>query len=459
MLSAKKVERVKAKGRYTDGEVKGLYLQVSARGAKSWLLRYEIDGRKRWMGLGSASDFSLKEARERARSARQKIADKIDPLELRRAERIQQAQASARALTFREAAGRYFEANSSAWSNASHREQFTSSLATYAHPIIGNLDVANIDTADVLRVLEQPVAATRSWPAGRFWDVRTTTADRTRRRIALVLDWAGVRGHRPSGAPNPARWKGHLDQVLPAPGDVAKTDHHRALPYIRIPELMATLASHHGIAAPALMFTILVAARSGETLGAKWGEFDLDNALWTVPRERMKNRQAHAVPLAPAVVELLGGLPREADDGFVFISSRKGAPLGVTAMAEVLQRLGNGAVATVHGFRSSFRDWGAECSHFPREVLEHALAHTVGDASERAYARSKLFGKRRLLMEAWAKYCVSPRQAVQWCCCAKVCRGDRRAPHRRGEAQQKGGAAQVDQSAACCAAHQNGRLE
>jgi Arm DNA-binding domain/Phage integrase central domain len=206
VLSAKKVERVKAKGRYADGTMPGLYLQVSDSGAKSWLLRYEIDGRKRWMGLGSASVFSLKEARERARLARQKISDKIDPLEVRRAERAKQAQAASRALTFREAAQRYFDANASAWSNAKHREQFNSTLAQYVHPIIGNVDVANIDTADVLRVLEQPVAAERGWPAGRFWDVRTKTADRTRRRIGLVLDFCGVRGHRPQGVPNPARW-------------------------------------------------------------------------------------------------------------------------------------------------------------------------------------------------------------------------------------------------------------
>jgi integrase len=409
VLSAKKVERVKAKGRYADGTIPGLYLQVGggARGAKSWLLRYEIGGRKRWMGLGSASVWSLKEARERARLARQKISDKIDPLELRRAERVKQAQTAARALTFREAAQRYFDANASAWSNARHREQFNSSLAQYVHPIIGNLDVANIDTADVLRVLEQPVTAGRGWPAGRFWDVRAETADRTRRRVALVLDWCGVRGHRPPGAPNPARWRGHLDQTLPKPGDVAQINHHRALPYARVPELMAKLAAHQGSAASALMFTILTCARSNETLGAKWAEFDLgDNPVWTVPRERMKNRQEHAVPLSAAVVELLRGLPREGE--LVFIGGRKGAPLSGASMAQVLQRLGYGDVATSHGFRSSFRTWGAECSHFPREVLEHALAHTVGDASERSYARSKLFGKRRLLMAAWAKYATSP---------------------------------------------------
>ena len=284
MLSAKKVERVKVAGRYSDGTVKGLYLQVSDSGAKSWLLRYEIVGRNRWMGLGSASDFNLKEARERARRARQKIADKIDPLEVRRAERIKQAQVAARTLTFREAAQRYFDANASAWSNARHREAFNSTLVQYVHPLIGDLDVANIDTPDVLRVLEQPVAAERGWPAGRFWDVRTKTADRTRRRVALVLDWCSVRGHRPPGAPNPARWKGHLDQVLPAPGDVAQTNHHRALPYAQVPELMAKLATHEGSAARALMFTILTCGEVERNVGREVGErvrsrqCDLDRA-------------------------------------------------------------------------------------------------------------------------------------------------------------------------------------
>jgi integrase len=409
VLSSKKVERVKNRGRYADGVVPGLYLQVSDSGAKSWLLRYEIVGRKRWMGLGSASVFSLKEARERARLARQKISDKIDPLEVRRAERAKQAQAAARTLTFREAAQRYYDANASAWSNMRHREAFNTTLTQYVHPIIGNLDVASIETADMLRVLEQHVAAGRGWPAGRFWDVRTKTADRVRRRVGLVLDWASVRGHRPPGAPNVARWKGHLDQVLPAPGDVAQTNHHRALPFARVPELMATLAAHEGVAARALMFTILTAARSNEVLGAKWAEFDLDSAIWSVPPSRMKSRVAHSVPLSPAVVALLRGLPREGE--LVFISARQGAPLSGAAMARVLDRLGYGAVASPHGFRSSFRDWGAECSTFPREVLEHALAHTVGDASERAYARSKLFGKRRLLMAAWARFCMSPPAA------------------------------------------------
>jgi Phage integrase central domain/Arm DNA-binding domain len=261
VLSVKKVARLKTRGRYYDagnGGVRGLCLQVSASGAKSWLLRYQKNGRKGWMGLGSASEVSLKRAREQALEAREKLRNNVDPVQLRRAERSKQAQALARALTFREAAQRYWDANSSGWSNRKHAQQFLTTLRQHVFPIIGNHDVATIDTPDVLRVLEQKVPVHRGWPAGRFWDVRAKTADRVRRRIGLILDFAVVRGFRPSGLPNPARWKGHIDQVLPAPSDVRKTDHHRALAYARVPELMAKLAGHQGIAARALAFVTFV---------------------------------------------------------------------------------------------------------------------------------------------------------------------------------------------------------
>jgi len=412
VLSVKKVERLKDRGRHYDtgnGGVRGFCLQISESGAKSWLLRYQKNGRTRWMGLGSASEVSLKQAREKARQARGKLSEGIDPVDLRRTERSKLAQAMARALSFREAAQRYWDANNSAWSNRKHATQFLTTLRQHVFPIIGNLDVATIDTPDVLRVLEQRVKVERGWPAGRFWDVRAKTADRVRRRISLVLDWAVVRGHRPSGLPNPARWRGHLDQVLPAPSDVRKTNHHRALPYARVPELMAKLASHQGIAPAALAFTILTAARSGEVLGALWGEIDLGAATWTVPAHRMKAREKHLVPLSAAAVELLKRLPRERGDaGFVFIGAHEGAALSVTAMGQLLKRLGYGEIATPHGLRSSFRDWAAEQTNVPREVAEHALAHAVGNESERAYARSKLFDKRRKLMEAWGKFCCTP---------------------------------------------------
>jgi integrase len=259
-------------------------------------------------------------------------------------------------------------------------------------------------------VLEQQVRVRRGHPAGRFWDVRTKTADRTRRRISLVLDWAVVRGHRPVGS-NPARWRGHLDQVLPAPSEVAKTDPHRALPYTQIAQLMSTLANHRGLAARALMFTVLTAARSGEVLGARWREIDLDAAVWHVPADRMKSRQPHDVPLSTAAIALLKALPREGGaDGFVFIGAQEGRPLAVTAMTTMLKALGYGEVATPHGLRSSFRDWGAEQTNFPREVLEHALAHAVGSESERAYARSKLLERRRKLMEMWGRFCLAPKE-------------------------------------------------
>jgi integrase len=413
VLSVKKVAKLKAKGRYYDsgpGGVKGLCLQISESGAKSWLQRYQLNKRQGWMGHGSVLVVPLAQARERARAARLLLLDGIDPIEHRRAERSKQAQAMARALPFREAAQRYWEANSSGWSNRKHAKQFVSTLAQHAYPIIGNLDVAVIGTVDILKVLERRVDAERGLPAGRFWDVRSRTADRTRRRIASVLDWATVRGHRPAGLPNPARWAGHLDQVLPAPGDVAKTKNHRALPHARVPELMAKLAADRSIAARALMFTVCNAARSNETLGATWSEFDLQAKIWRIPAHRMKARTLHEVPLADAVVALLKGLPREGGDaGFVFPGGREGAPLSVTAMAQLLRRLGYGPeVTTVHGLRSSFRDWCAEQTNFPRELAEHALAHTVGDESERAYARSRLLERRRKLMESWCRYACAP---------------------------------------------------
>jgi len=409
VLSVKKVARLKSDGRYCDtGGVRGLYLQIS-NGAKSYLFIYERHGRRREMGLGSAAEVPLKEAREQALVARAQLRNNLDPIELRRAERNKQAQAMARALSFREASTKYFEANASGWSNPKHRQQFVNTLAQYVHPIIGNFDVAVIDTPDILRVLEQRVEVKRGWPAGRFWDVRAKTADRVRQRISSVLDWAVVRGHRPSGLPNPARWKGHLDQVLPAPSDIRKTENHRALPYARVPELMAKLASHQGIAARALAFTALCAARSGETLMARWNEIDLKQATWTVPAARMKAREKHVVPLSSAAIELLKSLPREGgEDGLVFIGTREGMPLSATGMGSLLNQLGYGEIATPHGLRSSFRDWAAEQTNYPREVAEHALAHAVGSESDRAYARSKLFGKRRLLMQAWGKFCCTP---------------------------------------------------
>jgi integrase len=401
VLSAKKVERATEKGRYGDGEVRGLYLQVSANGAKSWLLRYQLDHVTRWMGLGGM-EFSLKEARERAKEARQKLADGIDPIDARRDERAKAKAAKAKALTFAQAAQQYHEQHESEWTSRKHAAQFLSSLTTYAFPIIGSLDVAIVGTPEVLKVLEQKV------PDGVFWQVRTTTANRVRNRIELVLDWAAVREHRPQGVPNPARWKGHLSEVLAEPSKVARVNHHRAVPYREMPTLMADLSTREGVGVKALRFAILTGARTGEVLGATWKEIDLENAMWTVPAERMKGRREHRVPLAQHVVELLKGLFTGDGTPYVFIGPRTGAQLSETALAEALRRAGRSE--TVHGLRSSFSDWAHESTSFSNHEIELSLAHTVGNAVEKAYRRGDMLDRRRKLMDAWAKFCTMTEQ-------------------------------------------------
>jgi len=392
VLSAKKVERIKNKGRYGDGEVRGLYLQVSNNGAKSWLLRYQLDKVTRWMGLGGM-EFSLKEARERAKAARQKLADRIDPIDARRDERARAKAAKAKALTFAQAAQQYHEQHEAEWSNKKHRDQFLRSLMTYAYPIIGDLDVATVGMPEVLKVLEQKVPeAIKGNPAGVFWQVRTTTANRVRNRIELVLDWAVVRGHRPQGVPNPARWQGNLSEALPKPGKVAPVVNHRAVPYKEMPELMAQLGTHEGVGVKGLQFAILTAARRGEVLGARWDEIDFDAAMWTVPAERMKGRREHRVPLARHVIELLKGLYTEDGTPYVFVGPRTGAQLSETALAEALRRAGRSE--TVHGLRSSFSDWAHESTSFSNHEIELSLAHTVGNAVEKAYRRGDMLDRR-----------------------------------------------------------------
>ena len=400
MLTAKKVEKLKIPGRYRDGLIPGLYLQVAEGGAKSWLLRYEVAGREHMLGLGSARTFTLKAARERARAARVQLADGIDPLVAKRAARATAAAEAAKAISFREVAEKYFDQHAAKWSNRKHRDQFLASLRDYAFPLIGALPVAALDTALVLKVLEQPVAASRGNPAGAFWSVRPETASRVRSRIENVLDYATVRGHRQGD--NPARWKGYLDQVLPT---ARRVKNLAALSYAELPAFMTTLAAVPGVPARALEFLILTAARAGEVVGARWSEIDLGAAIWTIPAERMKARREHRVPLSPRALDLLKGLYREDGNPFVFIGGRGG--LAETAMFHLLRRLGRGDI-TIHGFRSTFRVWAAERTSYPREVAEQSLAHSVGSAVERTYARTTLFDHRRRLMAEWSAYCYGP---------------------------------------------------
>jgi integrase len=401
-LTVKKIEQLKKQpGRYFDGH--GLYLQVLSKTNQSWLLRYERNKKERWMGLGPLHTFGLSEARERARKARQQLFDGIDPLEQRRQEKTARALEAAKSKTFHQCADDYFLTNRDSWKSLKWAKQFSLELNRYAYPIIGALPVSAVDTGLVLKVLEQRVEAARGLPAGTFWLTRNKLASRVRGRIEAILDFATVRGYRTGD--NPARWT-HLKHAL---GKKAANGnrHHAALPYKDLPEFLVELRQLEGVAARALEFTILTAARTGEALGATWPEIDLNAKTWTIPAERMKATKEHRVPLSDRAVELLSALPREQGNSFVFIGAGKGSGLSKDAMPAVLQRLGREGI-TVHGFRSTFRDWAAEQTSYPNHVVEMALAHTIGNAVEAAYRRGDLFKKRIALMEAWSRYCSSP---------------------------------------------------
>jgi integrase len=405
-LSAKRIARLRRRpGRHGDGH--GLYLQVTAAGVASWLFRWERRGadgkrRERCMGLGPLHTVSLEEARTAARQARQQLLNGIDPLFSKHEARAAQAVAAALHCTFAQAAQSYFDQHQNTWRNPKHVKQFISTLQQYAFPMLGALPVAAIDTGLVLRVLEQKVPEGRGYPAGRFFEARPKTADRVRGRIERVLDWATVRGHR--NGDNPAR-KLLIGKALPKTAAIAKPQHHPALPYDELPAFMAALAQRQGTAARALEFCILTAARTGEVIGATWDEIDLPNKLWTVPADRIKGGKEHKVPLSAPALALLTALPREQGNPFVFIGPRRG--LSDMALFAVLQRMGRDSI-TVHGFRSTFRDWAAERTNYPNHVAEMALAHVVGNAVERAYRRGELLSKRERLMADWARYCMQP---------------------------------------------------
>jgi integrase len=412
-LTVKKVEKLTRAGlpaKITDGGsdgVKGLMLIVESRSSAAWLLRYQRNKKTHHMGLGSARDLSVAAARELARRERERLAGGVDPLMLRKSERAAAAAAAARRLTFKEASERYFAAHEAGWSNDRHRDEFLSSLVRWVYPHIGGMDVAAVGKDEVLRVLEQKHPKLKG---GTFWTRRTVTADRTRNRIERVLDFASARGIRAADTPNPARWKGFLDNLLPRPSKVRPVTNLRALPYAEVPDLMAKLAADEGVAAMAARFVILTACRIGEALGATWGEVDLDKAEWSVPAERMKARRPHTVPLSPQAMALLDQLPREQGNVFLFISSKTvGKALTEITVTRALRHAG--CDATLHGFRSSFSTWAHERSAFSDHVIELSLAHSVGTAVSRAYRRTNLPEQRRRLMEQWAKFCCSPTAA------------------------------------------------
>lgn len=392
-LKALSVERLAKKvGLHADG--KGLYLRVTSATARSWVLRYMLDGKAREMGLGPYPDVSLAEARQAATEARKQKAQGRDPIQAREAQRAAARAEAARAITFRKCAEDFLTRNEARWRNDKHRWQWSNTLERFAYPELGNLPVSAIDTPLIVRALEP------------IWTSMPETASRVRQRVEAVLDAATVQGYR-EGA-NPARWKANLAHLLPAHSKVRRVEHHAALPHAELPAFLVQLKIEGGTAARALHFTILSAARTGEVLGATWSEIDFDNRVWIVPAERMKAGKEHRVPLSETALELLRVQRKDAGEGaFVFPGARKKRPLSNMAMLQTLRRMKRGDL-TVHGFRSTFRDWAAERTSFPREVAEAALAHTLSDKVEAAYRRSDLFDKRRKLMDAWAKFCATP---------------------------------------------------
>ena len=402
-ITALFVKHISRPGKYGDGG--NLYLQVrkstrkipSDAVTKSWLFRYSRFGKDVWMGLGPYPDVSLSDARNLATQERKKILKDIDPLSDKRARRIAARAAHDNMLSFAECAELYVESQAPGWSNPKHIEQWRNTLKNLAGPVMGHLPVDQIDTALVMRCIEP------------IWASKTETASRLRGRIEAVLDWAAVRGYRKGD--NPARWRGHLDKLLPRPSQVARVKHHPALPFTEIGVFMQQLRHDAGIASRALEFTILTAARTNEVIQARWSEFDLDRKTWVVPAGRMKSKREHRVPLSDAAVTVLTAA-RGHSRRNVFPGHKRGSHLSNMAMMQVLKRLDRAGI-TIHGFRSTFRDWCAECTNYPSDVAEMALAHVLRDKTEAAYRRGDLFEKRAKLMADWARYCSKPSEPAK----------------------------------------------
>ena len=407
-LTALKMKGLIKPGRYGDGN--GLWLQVRDADHRPWLFRFTLHEKARQMGLGPLLDVSLADAREAARKCRAMVREGVDPIDARDQARMAN-RAKADALTFKQVADRYIAAHEASWSNEKHRYQWRQTLDLAAVGFGDHL-VADVATGDVMRVLEP------------MWQTKTETATRLRSRIEAVLDYATARGWR--AGDNPARWRGHLAKLLPAPGKIAKVQHQPALPWRDGGAFMAALDEQEGVAALALRFAILTVARTGEVIGARWSEIDMAEAVWSIPARRMKMKRPHRVPLSPAALAVLKAvalLRTDPDrDGWMFSGGKGDKPLSNMAMLMVLRRMNphteenparwrdavSGEPISVHGFRSTFRDWAAESTNFPREVAEQALAHALSDAVEAAYRRGDLMEKRQRLMADWATYCTRP---------------------------------------------------
>jgi integrase len=395
-LTSVSVRALVAKGkpaRHADGG--NLYLFLTGPGAAKWTFRYMRDGKAREMGLGSLNDMGLADARVAAEDARKRLRNGLDPIAHRRNEKAAQ-RATVGVNTFREVADLYIRSHKAGWKNPKHAAQWPSTLDTYVHRVLGKMPVSGVDTGAVMRVLEP------------IWTGKPETATRVRGRIEAILDYAKARGWREGE--NPARWRGHLANLLPARGKIARVEHHAALPWEDMGAFMAELRSRQGTAALALEFLILTAARSGEVRGATWAEVDVAARMWTVPAPRMKAGREHRVALSDAAITVLTRMRplRKNDSDQIFPSPMKrNAPLSDMTLTAVLRRMKRDAL-TVHGFRSTFRDWCAETTGYPGEVAEMALSHTVADKVEAAYRRGDLMEKRRRLMEDWAAHCGGP---------------------------------------------------
>lgn len=379
-------------GKYEDGG--GLRLVVSPTGAKKWVLRFTIDGKRREMGLGSFPDVGLAEARDKATEHRKQAKEGVDPIEARQTE-------PEKTPTFTTCAARYIRAHRRGWKNAKHARQWVSTLKTYARREIGKKKVDAITTENILTILSP------------IWTTKTETAKRVQGRIENILDYAAA--HKYRDPLNPARWRGHLDKLLPRPTRVKKVTHHPAMPHTEVPAFMAELSGNGSVSALALQFLILTATRTSEVLQAECNEIDLEAAVWTVPAERMKARREHRVPLTDATLTMLEALPHIEGNPYLFPGARHGRPLSNMALLQLMRGMGYGVDGdrgdyVPHGFRSSFRDWSGEVSSFPRDVAEMALAHVIENKVEAAYRRGDLFAKRRKMMQEWADY-VNKQQA------------------------------------------------
>lgn len=385
-LSAVWVSKAREPGRFHDGN--GLYLQVRSTNNKSWLFRYTFKGKAREMGLGSYPQLSLADARNRLAKHRSILRDPDnpqDPIEVRKAQR---AESDKKSLNFRDAAAQTIESKKPGWSNAKSEGQWRSSLSTYTFKQIGDKPVGDITTDDVLKILTP------------IWSSKNETASRVRSRIEAVLDFAKAAGH-PVGD-NPARWKGHMQSLLANPNKVQQSKHFAAMEFEHLPAFVLQLRERRATSARAMEYVILTASRTSEVIGALWSEIDLDKKEWAIPAERMKANKAHTVPLSNRALEILRAQKAEHNSQWVFPSSNPQKPLSNGAMLALLKRL-NASHVTVHGFRSTFRDWAGEHTEHAREVIEHALAHQLKDAAEAAYARGTLLTKRRMLMADWEK--------------------------------------------------------